>query len=81
MCEYYILKGGRGNMKTILISQEKLHKTACAAMREYINKMKSHDEDGDKYSKTLKLSDVLTLLHVFALFEDKLFNGGESSEQ
>ena len=85
MCEYYILKGGRGNMKTILISQEKFHKMSHAAIDEYIGNMKKAardiDDDEKNYNGLMEFADRLTLSLVFGLLEGKLFDkGGECDE-
>lgn len=68
-------------MKQIIITQKQFHQMASATMTEYTDKMKSREDDEHKYSRLMKLDDVLTMSVAFSLLECKLFNiGGESDE-
>lgn len=68
-------------MKQILITQEQFHNMASAAMIEYTDKMKSHEDEERKYSRLMELSDVFTMSVAFSLLEYNLFKeGGESNE-
>ena len=77
MSEYNILKGGRGNMKTILITQAQFRKHVQKTMHKYTDKVRAvKNKDGEEYTKAEEMADVLEMSIIFALLEFDLFDRG-----